>query len=101
MYTTQVPNFPWVSQILVILFFSKRWGRKTQYEVRMMREGKKKAEKNPDLLVQVAQSYLSAARQLLEDLIDLVFEPSTQHLVGLIQHKHLDAFGSCTKKNMV
>ena len=33
--------------------------------------------------------------QQLEDVIDLVLEPSAQHLIGLVQDKHLDAV--CTQ----
>lgn len=35
-------------------------------------------------------THLNVCAQLLEDLIDLILEPSTQHFVGLIQNKHLD-----------
>lgn len=43
-------------------------------------------------------SHLYAACELLEDLINLVLEPSTEHLISLIQHKHFDVFRSCKKK---
>ena len=42
-------------------------------------------------------TYLNVCAQLLEDLIDLIFEPSTQHLVSFIQNKHLDEFGVCAE----
>lgn len=35
-------------------------------------------------------TYLNVCAQFLEDLIDLILEPSTQHLIGFIQNKHLD-----------
>ena len=38
-------------------------------------------------------TYLRAGGELLEDLVDLVLEPSTQHLICLVQHKHLDVLG--------
>mmetsp|Transcript_51302 Transcript_51302/g.116916 ORF Transcript_51302/g.116916 Transcript_51302/m.116916 type:complete len:377 (+) Transcript_51302:70-1200(+) len=34
-----------------------------------------------------AQAHLHVGRQALENVIDLVFEPPAQHLIGLIQHK--------------
>lgn len=37
-------------------------------------------------------TYLNVCTQFLEDLIDLIFEPSTQHLISFIQNKHLDPF---------
>ena len=42
-------------------------------------------------------TYLNVCAQLLEDLIDLIFEASTQHLVSFIQNKHLDEFGVCAE----
>lgn len=38
---------------------------------------------------------LRAGGELLEDLVDLVLETTTQHLISLIQHKHLDVLGGC------
>lgn len=35
-------------------------------------------------------TYLNVCTQFLKDLIDLIFESSTQHLIGFIQNKHLD-----------
>lgn len=35
-------------------------------------------------------THLNVCAQFLEDLIDLILEPSTQHLISLIQNKHLD-----------
>lgn len=40
-------------------------------------------------------SYLNVCAQFLEDLIDLILEAATQHLIGFIQNKHLDPFWSC------
>lgn len=40
---------------------------------------------------------LDVARQLLEDLVDLILESSTKHLVSLVQHEHFDVFRSCKK----
>lgn len=40
------------------------------------------------------ETHLNVGAQFLEDLIDLILEPSTQHLVSFIQYKHLDVF--CT-----
>lgn len=39
-----------------------------------------------------SDTYLNVCTQFLEDLIDLIFEPSTQHLISFIQNKHLDHF---------
>lgn len=41
--------------------------------------------------------YLNVCAQFLEDLIDLIFETSTQHLVSFIQNKHLDPFWGCAE----
>lgn len=38
----------------------------------------------------VQDTHLDVCAQLLKDLVDLIFEPSAQHLVSLIQNKHLD-----------
>ena len=46
----------------------------------------------------VLSSYLCAAWQFQEDVIDLVLESSTKHLISLIQHKHFDVLG-CWKSN--
>eukprot|EP00983_Pelagomonas_calceolata_P050450 1141970-Pelagomonas_calceolata.AAC.11 len=35
-------------------------------------------------------AHLQLGGQQLEDVVDLVLEPTRQHLIGLIQHKHLD-----------
>ena len=43
--------------------------------------------------VKSSAAYLGVRGQLLEDLIDLVLEPSTQHLIGFIQSKLLDVLG--------
>lgn len=37
-------------------------------------------------------TYLNVCTQFLEDLVDLIFESSTQHLISFIQNKHLDPF---------
>lgn len=42
-------------------------------------------------------SDLDVARQLLEDLVDLILESSTKHLISLVQHEHFDVFRSCKK----
>lgn len=42
-------------------------------------------------------TYLNVCAQFLEDLIDLIFEPSTQHLISFIQNKHLDPFWGCAE----
>lgn len=42
----------------------------------------------------MVSSYLCAGPQFQEDVIDLVLEPSTKHLVGFIQHKHFDVLRS-------
>lgn len=39
-------------------------------------------------------SYLCAAPQFQEDVIDLVLEPSTKHFISLIQHEHFDVLRS-------
>jgi len=39
-------------------------------------------------------AHLQLGGQQLEDVVDLVLEPAGEHLVGLIQHKHLDAVGA-------
>lgn len=41
---------------------------------------------------------LNVCAQFLEDLIDLIFEPSTQHLISLVQNKHLDILWGCREK---
>lgn len=41
------------------------------------------------------QTYLNICAQFLEDLIDLILEPSTQHLISFIQNKHLNPFWGC------
>lgn len=38
--------------------------------------------------------YLDVCAELLEDLIDLILKPSTQHFISFIQNKHLDPFWS-------
>lgn len=43
-------------------------------------------------------SNLDVARQLLEDLVDLILESSTKHLISLVQHEHFDVFRSCKKR---
>lgn len=35
-------------------------------------------------------THLDVCAQFLEDLVDLIFEPSAQHLIGFIQNEHLD-----------
>lgn len=42
-------------------------------------------------------TYLNVCAQFLEDLIDLILEPSTQHLISFIQNKHLDIFWGCVE----
>ena len=42
-------------------------------------------------------THLNVCAQFLEDLIDLIFETSTQHLVSFIQNKHLDPFWGCIR----
>lgn len=42
-------------------------------------------------------SYLNVCAQFLEDLVDLIFEATTQHLIGFIQNKHFDPFWGCTE----
>ena len=34
--------------------------------------------------------HLQVGGHQLEDVVDLVLEPARQHLIGLIQHEHLD-----------
>lgn len=46
-------------------------------------------------------TYLNVCAQFLEDLVDLVFEPSAQHLVSFIQNKHLDPFWGYAKRRQV
>lgn len=43
----------------------------------------------------VPDTHLDVCAQFLEDLVDLIFEPSAQHLVGFIQDEHLDQFRIC------
>jgi hypothetical protein len=38
--------------------------------------------------------YLNRRRDGLENVVDLVFEATREHLVGLIEHKQLDAVGA-------
>lgn len=45
-------------------------------------------------------TYLNVCAQLLEDFIDLILEPSTQHLICLIQDKHFDPFRGCEVHQM-
>lgn len=40
-------------------------------------------------------TYLNVCTQFLKDLVDLIFEPPTQHLIGFIQNKHFDKFWTC------
>lgn len=35
-------------------------------------------------------TYLNVSTQFLKDLVDLIFESPTQHLISFIQNKHLD-----------
>lgn len=42
-------------------------------------------------------AYLNVCAQFLEDLIDLIFEASTQHLISFIQDKHLDPSWGCAE----
>lgn len=37
--------------------------------------------------------HLRVPAQLLENVVDLVLEAPTQHLVSLVQHEHLDELG--------
>lgn len=43
----------------------------------------------------VRERYLYVRGELLENIVDLVLKPSTQHLIGFVQHKHFDAFRTC------
>jgi hypothetical protein len=40
------------------------------------------------------RTHLDLGGQQLEDVVDLVLEAARQHLVGLVQHKHLDGVGA-------
>ena len=41
-----------------------------------------------------SRTHLQLGWQQLEDVIDLVLETTRQHLIGLIQNKHLDAISA-------
>ena len=39
------------------------------------------------------EHHLHAGGKVLEDIVDLVLEATRQHLVGLVEHEHLDVVG--------
>ena len=46
-------------------------------------------------------AYLYVFVERPEDVVDLILESSTQHLVRFIKYKHLDVAGACEEKNIL
>ena len=45
--------------------------------------------------IMILISYLDVILECLEDIVDLVFETTRQHLVSFIQHKHTNVVCVC------
>lgn len=52
-----------------------------------------------DAEVQLYNRYLYVSGECSEDFVDLVFEPSTQHLIRLVQHEHFDALRTWNERS--
>ena len=55
-----------------------------------LRETKTRQHEQWMVLLLSTFPHLGVTVHVSEDLIDLVLEPSVQHLVSFVQHKHLD-----------